>query len=151
MFCTVRFRALIGWTYYRSVAERLERTSGSGYIGDGFFQYQSSDAAPLTELQDLNKLHHIYSYCTTGFYLIWTANIMVRISLSVEEVISCCGELLLCQTMDGAASADNRPGVMFTAELCVPWDAPEVVIDVDSEELISLGSFPDKVGLFGRR
>ena len=53
--------------------------------------------------------------------------------------------------MDGAASADDRPGVMFTAELCVPWDAPEAVVDVDSEELISLGSFPDKVGLFGRR
>ena len=122
-----------------------------GYIGDGFFQYQSSDAAPLTELQDLNKLLHIYSNCTTGFYLIWTANITVRISLSVEEVTSCCGELLLCQTMDGAASADDRPGVMFTAELCVPWDAPEAVVDVDSEELISLGSFPDKVGLFGRR
>ena len=69
----------------------------------------------------------------------------------MEEVTSCCGELLLCQTMDGAASADDRPGVMFTAELCVPWDAPEAVVDVDSEELISLGSFPDKVGLFGRR
>ena len=122
-----------------------------GYIGDGFFQYQSSDAAPLTDLQDLNKLLHIYSDCTTGLYLIWTANITVRISLSVEEVTSCCGELLLRQTMDGAASADDRPGVMFTAELCVPWDAPEAVVDVDSEELISLGSFTDKVGLFGRR
>ena len=28
--CTVWFRALIGWTYYRSVADRLGRTSGSG-------------------------------------------------------------------------------------------------------------------------
>ena len=124
---------------------------GIGYIGDGFPQYQSSDAAPLTELQDLNKLLHIYSDCLTGFYLIWTANSTVRISLSVEEVTSCCGELLLCQTMDGAAPADDRPGVMFTAELCVPWDAPEAVVDLDSAELISLGSFPDKVGLFGRR
>ena len=122
-----------------------------GYIGDGFFLYQSSDAAPLTDLQDLNKLLHIYSDYTTGLYLIWIANITVRISLSVEEVTSCCGEVLLCQTMDGAASADDRPGVMFTAELCVPWDAPEAVVDVNSEELISLGSFPDKVGLFGRR
>ena len=124
---------------------------GIGYIGDGFSQYQSSDAAPLTELQDLNKLLHIYSDCATGFYLIWTVNITVRISLSVEEVTSCCGELLLCQTMDGAASADDRSGVTFTAELCVPWDAPEAVVDIDSTELISLGSFPDKVGLFGRR
>ena len=28
--CTVRFRALIGWTYYRWMAARLGRTSGSG-------------------------------------------------------------------------------------------------------------------------
>ena len=48
--------------------------------------------------------------------------------------------------MDGAALADDRSGITFTAELCMPWDAPEAVID-----LVSLGSFPDKVGLFGRR
>ena len=82
-----------------------------GYIGDGFFLYQSSDAAPLTDLQDLNKLLHIYSDYTTGLYLIWTANITVRISLSVEEVTSCCGEVLLGQTMDGAASADDKVGL----------------------------------------
>ena len=122
-----------------------------GYIGDGFSQYQSPDAAPLTELQDLNTLLHIYSDCATGFYLIWTVSITVRISLGVEEVTSCCGELLLCQTMDGVALADDRSGVTFTAELCVPWDAPEAVVDINSTDLISLGSFPDKVGLFGRR
>ena len=38
---------------------------GIGYIGDGFSQYQSPDAAPLTELQDLNTLLHIYSDCAT--------------------------------------------------------------------------------------
>ena len=122
-----------------------------GYIGDGFSQYQSPDAAPLTELQDLNTFLHIYSDCATRFYLIWTVSITVRISLGVEEVTSCCGELLLCQTMDGAALADDRSGVTFTAELCVPWDAPEAVVDINSTDLSSLGSFPDKVGLFGRR
>ena len=35
--------------------------------------------------------------------------------------------------------------------LCIPWDAPEAVVDIDSAELVNLGSFPDKVGLFGRR
>ena len=69
----------------------------------------------------------------------------------MEEVTSCCGELLLCQTMDGAALADDRSGTTFTAELCVPWDAPEAVVDINSTDLISLGSFPDTVGLFGRR
>ena len=53
--------------------------------------------------------------------------------------------------MDGAALADDRSGITFTADLCVPWDAPEAVIDMNSPDLISLGPFPDKVGLFGRR
>ena len=39
----------------------------------------------------------------------------------------------------------------FTADLCVPWDAPEAVVDMNSTDLISLGPFPDKVGLVGRR
>ena len=51
----------------------------------------------------------------------------------------------------GPLLADDRSGVTFTAELCVPWDAPEAVIDINFIDLISLGSFPDKVGLFGRR
>ena len=51
---------------------------------------------------------------------------------------------------EGAASADDRSGVTFTADLCVPWDAPEAVVDMDSPDLVSLGPFPDKVGLFGR-
>ena len=53
--------------------------------------------------------------------------------------------------MNGAALVDDRSGVTFSAELCIPWDAPEAVVDIDSAELISLGSLPDKVGLFGRR
>ena len=57
----------------------------------------------------------------------------------------------MCQTMDGAALVDDRSGVTFTAEICIPWDAPEAVIDIDSADLVSLGSFPDKVGLFGQR
>ena len=57
----------------------------------------------------------------------------------------------MCRTMDGAALADDRCGLTFTAELCMPWDAPEAVIDINSADLVSLGSFPDKVGLFGRR
>ena len=53
--------------------------------------------------------------------------------------------------MNGAALVDDRSGVTFNAELCIPWDAPEAVVDIDSAKLVSLGSFPDKVGLFGRR
>ena len=130
---------------------RVGKNVWIGYIGDGFSQCQSPDAAPLTELRDLNTLLHIYSDCATRLYLIWTVSITVWISLGVEEVTRCCGDLSECRTMDGAALADDRSGITFTAELCMPWDAPEAVIDINSSDLVSLGSFPDKVGLFGRR
>ena len=121
------------------------------YIGDEFSQSQSTDAAPLTELQDLYTLLHIYSDCTTGFNSIWTFCVTVQNINCGEEVTRCGGDLSVCQTMDGAALGDSRSGVTFTAELCIPWDAPEAVIDIDSADLVSLGLFPDKVGLFGRR
>ena len=79
-----------------------------GYIGDRFSQCQSPDAAPLTELRDLNTLLHIYSDCATRLYLIWTVCITVRIYISVEEVTKCGGDLSECRTMDGAALADDR-------------------------------------------
>ena len=41
--------------------------------------------------------------------------------------------------MNGAALVDDRSGVTFSAELCIPWDAPEAVVDIYSAELISLG------------
>ena len=53
--------------------------------------------------------------------------------------------------MSGAALVDDRSGVTFDVELCIPWDAPEAVVDINSAEVVTLGSFPDKVGLFGRR
>ena len=121
------------------------------YIGDSFSQYQSSDAAPLTEVQDIYTFLHIDSDCFTGLYWTRTVSITVRIALSLEKVLHCGGVLSLCQTMDGAALADDRSGITFTADLCVPWDAPEAVVDMNSPDLISLGPFPDKVGLFGRR
>ena len=43
------------------------------YIGDSFSQYQSSDAAPLTEVQDIYTFLHIDSDCFTGLY--WTLSV----------------------------------------------------------------------------
>ena len=121
------------------------------YIGDSFSRYQSSDAAPLTEVQDIYIILHINSDCLAGLYSTRIVSFTVRITRSLEEVLRCGGVLSLCQTMDGAALADDRSGITFTADLCVPWDAPEAVVDMNSPDLISLGPFPDKVGLFGRR
>ena len=139
------------WLAVRSVGVNPVRNDVRiEYIGDGFSQCQSSDAAPLTELRDLYTLLHIYRDCATGLYLIWTLCVTVRISICVEEVAKRGGDLSVCRTMDGAALANDRSGVTFTAELCMPWDAPEAVIDIDSSDLVRLGSLPDKVGLFGR-
>ena len=114
------------------------------YIGDEFDQGQSTDAAPLTELQDFYMLLHIYSDCATGFTSIWTFCITVRDNISGEEFTRRCSDFSVCQTMDGAALVDVtfvdvRSGVTFRAELCIPWDAPEAVVDIDSGELVSLG------------
>ena len=69
----------------------------------------------------------------------------------MEEVAKRGGDLSVSRTMVCAALANDRSGVTFTAELCVLWDAPEAVIDIDSPDLVCLGSLPDKVGLFSRR
>ena len=121
------------------------------YIGDSHSRYRSSDAAPITEVHDIYIILHINSDCLTGLYSNRLVSIKPRIIRSLEDVLRCSGVLLLCQVMEGAASADDRSGVTFTADLCVPWDALEAVVDMDSPDLVSLGPLPDKVGLFGRR
>ena len=105
----------------------------------------------MTELLDFYTLLHIYNNCATRSASIWTFCGTVWDNTSSEELTRRCGDFSVCQTMNGAALVDDRSGVTFSAELCIPWDAPEAVVDIDSAELIILGSFPHKVGLFGRR
>ena len=45
---------------------------------------------------------------------------------------------------------DNRSGVTFDAELCIPWDALRAVIDVTSTEAFTPVSLPHRVVLLGR-
>ena len=139
------------WSVVRSVDLSPAGDVWIEYIGDEFDQRQSTDAAPLTKLQDLYTLLHIYSDCVTGFTSIWTFCVTVQDINCGEEFTQHGSYLSMCQTMDGAALVDNRSGVTFRAELCIPWDAPEAVIDIDSADLVGLGKFPDKVGLFGGR
>ena len=121
------------------------------YIGDPVDRGQSTDAAPLTELLDFYTLLHIYNNCATGSASTWTFCNTVWDNISSEELTRHCSDFSVCQTMNGAALVDDRSGVTFNADLCIPWDAPEAVVDIDSAKLVSLGSFPYKVGLFGRR
>ena len=75
----------------------------------------------------------------------------MRENIRSEDCTRRCSGSSVCQTMNGAALVDDRSGIQFNVELCIPWDAPEAVVDIDSPGLVSFGSCPDPVGLLGRR
>ena len=129
----------------------MGRDVGIKYIGDSLCGYQSTDAAPLTGVHDTYVNLHIYSDCFARLCSTRIVYLTVWINWSLEEVVQCGVISSLSQTMDGAALANDRSGITFTADLCVPWDAPEAVIEMNSPDLISLETIPDKVGFFGRR
>ena len=52
---------------------------------------------------------------------------------------------------DGFSIVDNRAGITFGVELYVPWDAPEMVIDLPSTGTVPLQNVPDVFGMSGRR
>ena len=52
---------------------------------------------------------------------------------------------------DSVEEAGGRAGITFDVELVVPWDAPEAVINLDSDGLLDLDMVPDVIGLSGRR
>ena len=52
---------------------------------------------------------------------------------------------------DGAAMVENRAEITFGVKLYVPWDAPEVVVDISSAGVVPLRSIPDVIGMTGRR
>ena len=64
---------------------------------------------------------------------------------------------LLDHTEGGAMDAagfsivDNRAGVTFGVELYVPWDAPEMAIDLSAKGTVPLRNVQDVFGMSGRR
>ena len=52
---------------------------------------------------------------------------------------------------DGFSIVDNRAGVTFGIELNVPWDAPEMAIELTSSGSVPLRNVPDVFGMSGRR
>ena len=52
---------------------------------------------------------------------------------------------------DGLSIVDNRAGVTFGGELYVPWDEPEMAIDLTSSGTVPLRNVPDVFGMSGRR
>ena len=77
---------------------------------------------------------------------------ILRVGLSAVRCVKILfrrGGLCVCMRMEGVALVNDRAGITFDVELCVPWDAPEAVVDINSVGVVPLGSVPDKVGLFG--
>ena len=122
-----------------------------GYIKSAVDRGQSTDAAPVTESLVLYTFLRLYDYCAAGYTRSWTFCDTVFENLRAQEQLLRRGVLPVYRTMEGAALVDDRVGVTFDVELCVPWDAPEAVVDINSADVVMLGSVPDKVGLFGRR
>ena len=122
-----------------------------GYIKSAVDRGQSTDAAPVTESLVLYTFPRLYDYCTAGYTRSWTCCDTVFENLRAQEQLLRCGVLPVHRTMEGAALVDDCVGVTFDVELCVPWDAPEAAVDINSADVVTLSSVPDKVGLFGRR
>ena len=57
-----------------------------------------------------------------------------------------------CWTMatEAAALVVDRAGITFGVELYVPWEAPEAVVDIHSEDVVPLRSIPEVIGLASR-
>ena len=52
---------------------------------------------------------------------------------------------------DGFSIVDNRAGITFGVELYVPWDAPEMAVDLSSGCAAPLRNVPDVFGMVGHR
>ena len=52
---------------------------------------------------------------------------------------------------DGFSIIDNRAGATFGVELYVPWDVPEMAVDLDSAGTVPLRNMSDVFGMIGRR
>ena len=104
------------------------------------------DAAPVTESLVLYTFLRLYEYCAAGYTLSWIICDTVFENLRAQELLLRRGVFPVYRTMEGAALVEDHVGVTFDVELCVPWDAPEAVVDIDSADVVTLGSLPDKVG-----
>ena len=117
----------------------------SFFLGPGLLHY---NAAPVTGLLTFLRF---FKYCAAGYNSSWTFCDTVYEDGSANRHLISDSVLSVFTTMEGAALVDDRAGVTFDVELCVPCYAPEAVVDINSIGVVTLGSLPDKVGLFGRR
>ena len=112
----------------------------------------STDTAPVTgSLVFFATFELLYEYCAAECAVIQLFCGMVCDCLDCHDLFIRRVDLCSPRTMDGAALVEDCSGIMIGVELCVPWDAPEAIVDINSEGVVPLNSIPDVVGLFGRR
>ena len=122
-----------------------------GYIKCTLWGGSSTDAAPVTgSLVSFTPLDCLSDSCAAECASGWLFCGTTCVCLARGEILIWEVGLYWTKTMDGAALVEDRAGITFGVELFVPWDAPEAVVDIQSEGVVPLGSIPDVVGLVGR-
>ena len=130
-------------------------TSGGVWIGNircTLWGGSSTDAAPVTgSLVSFTLLDCLNDYCAAECDSGWLFCGTACVCFARGEIFIWGVGLYWTKTIEGAALVKDRAGITFGVELFVPWDAPEAVVDIQSEGVVPLGSIPDVVGLVGHR
>ena len=122
------------------------------YIRPGLDDEQSIVAAPVTGSLVSSTLFSCRHVC-------YTAGSALGLTFCGTDWVLPAGYQVLLQKIserwamdaDSLLVVDNCAGVTFGVELCVPWDAPEAVVDVSSAHVVPLRGVPDVIGLVGSR
>ena len=160
-FCSLRLaaRASVGgsvgladWSRVLGAVDRLPGGVWIDFIGQVWEDSQSIVPVPVTgSLVSPTLFSCRDAICTTRSSIYW-------IVCGTDWVLPAGYQVLLpeyveCGTMDadGFSIVDNRAGVTFGVELYVPWDAPEMAVDLSSASAVPLRNVLDVFGMVGRR
>ena len=143
---------LVDWPRVLGVVDKPSGGVWIDFIRQALEDSQSIVAAPVTgslvsptlfSCRDAICTDRSSIYCTVcGMDWVLPTGYQVLLPEYVE-----CGIM----DADGFSIVDNRAGVTFGVELYVPWDAPEMAVDLSSAGTVPLRNVPDGFGMIGRR
>ena len=140
------------WTQVRGVVDFSPRGVRVSLMRRALWDRSSTDAMPVTGSLVISALFVCLDvYCAAGFascriFCSTDCVLLAGFGLSFRQVSKCW-----TMATEGAALVENRAGITFGVELYIPWDAPEAVVDIQSEGVVPLRSIPDVIGLAGHR
>ena len=129
------------WTRVCGVVDFLPGGVRIGYKRRALWDRSSTDAAPVTGSLVFSDLFVCLDvYCAAGFascriFCCTDCVLLAGFGLSFRRVREC-----LTKATDGTALVENRAGITFGVELYVPWNAPEAVVDIQSEGVVEVYS-----------